>query len=151
MFRFSAHCRLPLFASLLRRPQDGTEWGETTLKGDEKIEDTIQCISTSGYPGHASIEVGSEFSTLEEETDSNIALLCSHPCLRKTKKLWHSSYQPPTTSVIRSCRHPPRGNINIPLNCSGRFVSIPSHQESYAACPHRTVFFVFFLTHAEPF
>lgn len=37
--------------------QDGSQWGETTLTGNEKIEDTVQCVSTSGRPGHATIQV----------------------------------------------------------------------------------------------
>lgn len=44
-----------LFAFTLR--QDGTQWGETTLTGTEKIEGTVQCVSTSGRPGHATIQV----------------------------------------------------------------------------------------------
>eukprot|EP00903_Cladosiphon_okamuranus_P018773 g17270.t1 len=45
--------------------KDGTEWGETTLTGNEKIEDTVQCVSTSGRPGHATIQVRSTVMTYE--------------------------------------------------------------------------------------
>lgn len=37
--------------------KDGTEWEETQLTGNEKIEDTVECISLSGRPGHNTIEV----------------------------------------------------------------------------------------------
>lgn len=37
--------------------QDGTEWVEAELTGDEKVEGTITCISVSGRPGHTSLEV----------------------------------------------------------------------------------------------
>ncbi|CAM9126765.1 unnamed protein product, partial [Ectocarpus sp. 12 AP-2014] len=45
--------------------KDGTEWGETTLTGNEKVEDTVQCISTSGRPGHATLNVKSTVMTFE--------------------------------------------------------------------------------------
>lgn len=52
--RFLVHVpRITFFT----HPQDGTQWGETTLTGNEKIEDTVQCVSTSGRPGHATIQV----------------------------------------------------------------------------------------------
>ena len=37
--------------------QDGTEWAETGLTGNEKIEDTVQCVSQNSRPGHATIHV----------------------------------------------------------------------------------------------
>lgn len=43
------------------RHKDGTEWTDTELSGNEKIEDTVQCVSTSGYPGHASVEASPEY------------------------------------------------------------------------------------------
>lgn len=46
-----------IFSLVFTQPQDGTEWGETTLTGNEKIEDTVQCVSTSGRPGHATLMV----------------------------------------------------------------------------------------------
>eukprot|EP00752_Nemacystus_decipiens_P002105 g2012.t1 len=45
--------------------KDGTQWGETTLTGNEKIEGTVQCVSSSGRPGHATIEVRSTVMTYE--------------------------------------------------------------------------------------
>ena len=39
--------------------QDGTAWEETGLSGNEKIEDTVQCISLNSRPGHTTIEVKS--------------------------------------------------------------------------------------------
>ena len=44
--------------------QDGTEWAEATLTGNEKVQDTITCISVSGRPGHASLQVGQIIASL---------------------------------------------------------------------------------------
>lgn len=55
-----------MFSAFTTHRQDGTQWKETTLTGNEKIEDTVQCVSTSGRPGHATIQVyimgGEEFA-----------------------------------------------------------------------------------------
>ncbi|CAM9854941.1 unnamed protein product [Pylaiella littoralis] len=45
--------------------KDGSEWGEATLTGNEKIEDTVQCVSSSGRPGHATLTVRSTVMTFE--------------------------------------------------------------------------------------
>lgn len=44
--------------------QDGTEWAETGLTGNEKIEDTVQCVSLNSRPGHATIQVNDGRSLL---------------------------------------------------------------------------------------
>ncbi|CAM9979234.1 unnamed protein product [Ascophyllum nodosum] len=45
--------------------KDGTEWAEATLTGNEKVQDTITCISVSGRPGHASLQVKNSVMTFE--------------------------------------------------------------------------------------
>lgn len=58
---------MPLFCCFHLR-QDGTEWGETTLTGNEKVEDTVQCISSSGRPGHATLNVSQGEEERERHT-----------------------------------------------------------------------------------
>eukprot|EP00904_Undaria_pinnatifida_P000745 jgi/Undpi1/10671/HiC_scaffold_29.g13120.m1 len=45
--------------------KDGTAWEETGLSGNEKIEDTVQCISLNSRPGHTTIEVKNTVMTFE--------------------------------------------------------------------------------------
>lgn len=45
--------------------KDGTEWEETGLTGNEKIEDTVQCVSMNSRPGHATIQVKNTVMTFE--------------------------------------------------------------------------------------
>ncbi|CAM9497158.1 unnamed protein product [Discosporangium mesarthrocarpum] len=45
--------------------KDGSEWEETVVSGDEKIEDTIQVVSYGGRPGTAQIELRNSVMTFE--------------------------------------------------------------------------------------
>jgi hypothetical protein len=36
---------------------DGTQWSTVNLTGTEKVTDTVMCISSSGRPGNAVINV----------------------------------------------------------------------------------------------
>lgn len=57
--------------------QDGSEWAETNVTGDDKIEDTVQCLSQSGRPGHTSIQVRALQCLLRVEGLARVHFVCS--------------------------------------------------------------------------
>lgn len=59
--------------------QDGTQWAETSLTGSEKIEDTVQCVSTSGRPGHATVQVRHRKSGVASPRHE-VDRICVHCC-----------------------------------------------------------------------